>query len=103
MNLYPKNLDELTSKLAKFLKQEENEQKLHNILNWQKWLEEVLATGYKLKYHFKDNEFLKEYCDVEGKYALQVWMHSDVVDTLKSNLITNHYSEYNDNNTETII
>ncbi len=97
--LYPKNIDNLLKKVDYIIKNEQNQDKISEILNWITWFKSL---NYNLKYICKKNEYLKFYVD-EDKYALQLWKHNDNIDLIKFNLISNYYSEYDNSLTEVVI
>lgn len=93
--LYPKTLDNLLFKLNFIIENEQNGEKISKILSWIDWFNEQ---KYHLNYILKDKEFLMAYYE-ENKFALQVWKHEKTIDSIEFNLITNFYSEYNNENT----
>lgn len=90
--IYPKTIEDLMSKITYIMENDENEEKMLNLYNFIEWYNDL---NYDFKYLCEENEFLKPYYN-NGKYALQVWVHNTDVDVLKFNLISNFYSEYND-------
>ena len=97
--LYPKDITKLFEKINFILKNEENQEKISNINNWKAWF---ILQKYQLEYVCKNNEFLKIYYD-NNKYSLQVWKHDSNIDSIKFNLISNYYSEYDNELTKVII
>lgn len=94
--IYPQNIQNLYKKLNYIIQNEENEEKVLNIKRWKKWYE---SQNYDFKYVCKENEYLKEYC-AENKYSLQIWKHDSFVDSIEFNLLSNYYSEYDNEITE---
>lgn len=94
--IYPQNIQNLYEKLNYIIQNEENEEKILQIKNWLKWYE---SQSYDFKYVCKENEYLKEY-SVENKYSLQIWKHESYVDSIVFNLLSNYYSEYDNEITE---
>ena len=53
---------------------------------------ELIKDKSKL-YNLKENEFLRSYSK-DNKYSLQVWKHTEIVDSVEFDLLANHYSDY---------
>lgn len=96
MNLYPKTIGELQIKLDNI--NTVNESKLEEIKEWKHWIE---SNKIETSYECSENEYLKEFSN-NNKFALQLWERLEDFEVLKYNLISNHYSEYNDENTKII-
>ena len=90
--IYPKTIEELKNKIAYIIENDENQERTSNLYDFFEWYDNQ---NYDFKYICEENEFLKPYYN-NGKYALQVWIHNMDVDTLKFNLLSNFYSEYDD-------
>lgn len=97
--LYPKTIEELIFKLNFIIENEQNDERIVKNLNWIEWYKNL---DYKFSYSCSNNEFLMAFSD-GNKYALQVWNHSDDVDSFVINLVSNHYSEYNTDDTVVIM
>lgn len=97
--LYPQNIELLFQKIDYIIKNEQNQDKIINLINWIQWFESL---NYNFQYVCNDDQFLKVFYD-EHKYALQIWKHTNSVDCIEFNLISNHYSEYDNELTEVII
>lgn len=96
--LYPKTIEELLNKLEYSINQEQNIEKLESLIKIKNWFSNL---NYNLTYKCSDSEYLKLYSS-DNNYALQVWNHSDVVDSIKFNLVSNFPSIYNIDITEII-
>lgn len=96
--LYPKDIKMLYKKINYIISNEQNQEKISQLVNWIEWFESL---NYNFKYICDDNEFLKIYYD-NNKYSLQVWKHNINVDSIEFNLISNFYSEYDNEITEII-
>ena len=93
--LYPKDIKMLYKKINYIISNEQNQEKISQLVNW------IESLNYNFKYICDDNEFLKIYYD-NNKYSLQVWKHNINVDSIEFNLISNFYSEYDNEITEII-
>lgn len=96
--LYPQSVEKLYEKIKFIIKNEQNQEKILQLTNWVDWFE---SQKYDFKYVCNDNEFLKIYFN-DDKYALQVWKHNDDIDSIEFNLLSNYYSEYDNELTEII-
>jgi len=96
--LYPKDITKLYEKIDYIIKNEQNQEKITQLINWIKWFKSL---NYDFKYVCSDNEFLKIYCN-NDKFSLQIWKHNDNIDSIEFNLLSNHYSEYDNEITEII-
>lgn len=90
IKLYPKTIEELMEKLNYIVSNEENEDKVNDILSWIEWYNEQ---EYTLTYRLVNNEYLSVFIENDKK-ALQVWIHNEEVDSIKFNLLSNYYSDY---------
>lgn len=96
--MYPQSIEKLFEKLEFILENEQNQEKIIKLTNWIDWFKSL---EYDFKYICNDNEFLKIYCN-DKKYALQVWRHNDDIDSIVFNLVSNYYSEYDNELTDII-
>lgn len=96
--LFPKTVEDLLEKLEYTLKQEQNLDLINDLTKVKKWFCDL---KYELNYVCSDNEYLKLFITGED-YALQVWEHGDLVDSIKFNLISNFPSIYNTDKTLTL-
>lgn len=96
--IYPQNIENLLKKINYIIDNEQNIEKIKNLIKWKEWYESL---NYKFEYVCEDNEFLKAYYD-NNKYALQIWYHGTKVDSIVFNLVANYYSEYDNEITEVI-
>ena len=87
---YPRSIETLIEKLNYIIKNDENELRILNMKNWLDWF---LELNYTLSYNLKENEFLRSYSK-DNKYSLQVWKHTEIVDSVEFDLLANHYSDY---------
>ena len=94
--LYPQNIEDLFSKIEFIIENEQNQEKIFSLLNWIDWYK---SQNYNFKYVCNDNEFLKAFYD-DDKYSLQIWEHNLQVDSIKFNLLSNHFSEYDNELTQ---
>lgn len=97
--MYPQNIKDLFEKIDEIVKNEENFEKVTNINNWVNWFKSL---NYEFKYVCAENEYLKIYYHY-NKYALQIWEHNDDIDSVKFDLVSNYYSEYDNELTEIIV
>lgn len=95
---YPRSIDALIEKLNYIIKNDENELRILNMQNWLDWFSKL---NYTLSYDLKENEFLRAYSK-DNKYSLQVWKHTEVVDSVEFDLLANHYSDYSIEITEIV-
>ena len=93
--VYPKTIEDLMSNVSYLMDSEQNFDVINNLSLWIKWFK-------SLKYEFKevlnDDEYLRAYF-YDGNFALQIWKHSDLVDSCLRTLITNKFNVYCDENT----
>lgn len=94
--LYPKTIEKLFEKIIYIITNEQNGEKILNLTNWIEWYNNQ---DYKFDYLCKENEFLKVFYN-NDKFALQVWKHNDNVDSVSFNLLSNYYSEYDNDITK---
>ena len=94
--LYPTTIENLMLKLNYIIKNDQNQEKALRITEWVNWFKKQ---EYTLEYKFKDGEFLMAFNN-NGKFSLQVWKHTDNIDSIMFNLISNHYDEYNTEDTQ---
>ena len=94
--LYPTTIENLMFKLNYIIKNDQNQEKASRITEWLNWYEKQ---EYTLDYKFKDGEFLMAFYN-NGKFSLQVWQHAENIDSIVFNLISNHYDEYNNEDTQ---
>lgn len=95
--LYPQSITDLLNKIDFIIKNDESIERINNMEQWLKWFSQL---NYTLNYKLLKNEYLRAYSQ-NGNFALQVWVHSEIVDSIKFNLVSNHYNDYN--REETII
>lgn len=97
--LYPTTIDNLLKKNEYLIENEQNENVINDLINWNKWFNSL-----KIDFiiNLEENEYLKSYI-FDDNYSLQVWIHTENVDSIRYNIITNHYSEFNNENTIIII
>lgn len=94
--LYPTTIENLIFKLNYIIKNDQNQDKALRIIEWLNWFGKQ---EYTLNYKFKDGEFLMAFYN-NGKFSLQVWKHTETIDSIMFNLISNHYDEYNTEDTQ---
>lgn len=93
--LYPKNTDELITNILLLMDGEENFGFVDSISSWLKLFRSL---NYKFEDKLKDNEYLRVYYN-DSILALQIWKHSDLVDSCLRTLITNKFIVYCDDKT----
>ncbi len=93
---YPKNIEDLYKKIDFIIKNEQTEEKIRLIYKWLEWFKK---NQFKIIYKCKTNEYLKIYYSADNKYGLQIWIHNKNIDSIKFNLISNYYSEYDTDKT----
>lgn len=89
--LYPKTIKDLYSKIDYIMKNDEDTNKIKELEEWLNWSKKI-DNNHDIK--LRENEYLKAFHE-NKKYALQVWRHTNIVDSVVTNLISNHYSVYN--------
>ena len=97
--LYPQSVEKLFEKIDYIISNEQNQEKIINLTNWLEWFKSL---NYDFRYVCDENEFLKPFYD-ENKFALQIWKHEKEVDSIEFNLISNYYSEYDNELTQLVV
>ena len=98
INMYPKNLDEFKTKMDYVLDREKNNSRVKYLKEWLIWFSNL---NYSLEKELDDNCFLKPFYNLPNNFALQVWKKGidKNYDEVSYNLISNHYSIYNTDDT----
>lgn len=93
--LYPKTIEDLMVNVSFLIEHEQNFELIENLTLWVKWFE---GLNYNLNNELNDDEYLRAYY-YDGIFALQIWKHSDFVDSCLKTLITNKFNVYCDDDT----
>ena len=91
---FPKTISDLKV-YHSFLIKDNNDYFIENLTLWVKWFE---GLNYNLNNELNDDEYLRAYY-YDGIFALQIWKHSDFVDSCLKTLITNKFNVYCDDDT----
>ena len=89
--LYPKTISDLQEKIEFIIKNDESVERINNMKRWLNWFS---LTEFKLNYKLHKNEYLRAFSKGDD-FALQVWVHNEIVDSIRFNLLCNHYSDFN--------
>lgn len=93
--IYPKNINDLLTKINYIINNDENTDRVNNMTKWLEWFENL---NIKLEIKLKSNEYLRAYYN-NNNCSLQVWNHGKLVDSAAYDLVSNYYGKYYSQNT----
>lgn len=98
VNMYPQNLNDFRIKMNYVLQREKNNPRVEYLKEWLKWFDSL---DFTLDKELDKNQFLKPFYNLPNDFALQVWKKdfNKKYDEVAYNLISNHYSIFNNDDT----
>lgn len=96
--MYPRNIEDFRNKMDYVLQREKHNSRVEYLKDWLKWFDSL---DYVLDKELDENYFLKPFYNLPDNFAFQVWKKNvgEGYDEVAYNLISNHYSIFNNENT----
>ena len=101
INMYPRNLNDFRVKMNYVLQREKHNTRVKYLKEWLKWFDSI---NYKLDKELEEGYFLKPFYNLPDNFAFQVWKRNveGNYDEVVYNLVSNHYSVFNNESTKLI-
>ena len=98
VDMYPRNVDSFIEKMNYVLEREKNNSRVEYLREWLKWFYSLDLTSIR---PLHKGYFFKPCYSLPNDFALQIWKKNGDknYDEVFYNLISNHYSIYNNENT----